>query len=93
MSAARHLRPAPEPAEILAAEIDDICAQIDRRTGKPPGTALRGCYFWHWPPGGHDADVLARLHAEAVAMLTDLCTDTAESLPSDPPPHPTKGNP
>ena len=79
MNAARHLRPAPEPAEILAAEIDAICAQIDRRNGKPAGTALRGIFFWLWPPGDQSAEVLARLHADAVAMLADLCTDTAES--------------
>lgn len=73
---ARHLY-TPDPAEVLTAEIHAIAAQIDTRIGKPPGTALRGIYFWHWPPGSQSADVLTQLHADAVTMLAALVTATA----------------
>ena len=77
MNAARHLRIAPHPAEILRAEITALCAQVDLRLGNPPGTAERGIYFWHWPPDSvTDPAVLARLHADAVALLFDTVHPT-----------------
>lgn len=72
MSAARHLHVAPTDAEVLADEIAAICDQIDRRLGNPPDTAEAGLYFWLWPPGDLDTDVLAALHADAVAYLHTL---------------------
>lgn len=69
---ARRLRTAPSAAEILAADIQEICAQIDRRLGNPPGTAARGCYWHLWPPGGHSTDVLTALHRDALRFLLDL---------------------
>ncbi|MDQ1245788.1 MAG: hypothetical protein QG597_155 [Actinomycetota bacterium] len=72
MSAARHLHIAPSAAEVLADEISAICEQIDRRLGNPPDTAEAGLYFWYWPPGDLDADVLAALHADAVDFLHTL---------------------
>ncbi|MCB1290350.1 hypothetical protein [Mycolicibacterium sp.] len=65
-----HLRIAPEPSEILRAEITELAAQIDRRLGNPPGTAERGIYFWYWPRVD-DLDVLTALHADAARFLLD----------------------
>ena len=69
-----HLRIAPEPSEILRAEITELAAQIDRRLGNPPGTAERAIYFWFWPRVD-DLDVLTRLHADAVGFLAAALTD------------------
>lgn len=77
MSAARHLRTAPTEAETLADEIAEVCRQIDRRTGAPPGTALRGLYWHLWPPADQPAEVLTQLHADAVAYLHDIATKAA----------------
>lgn len=61
---------APTHAQILTAETLAVCAQIDRRLGNQPGTAARGCWFWHWPPEPHQSvELLAALHADAVAFL------------------------
>ena len=65
-----HLRIAPEPSEILRAEITELAAQIDRRLGNPPGTAERAIYFWFWPRVD-DLDVLTALHADAARFLLD----------------------
>ncbi|HOB50963.1 MAG TPA: hypothetical protein PKK01_16880 [Mycobacterium sp.] len=81
MSAARRLRIAPTAAEVLADEISAICEQIDRRLGNPPGTAEAGLYFWLWPPGDLDADVLTALHADAVTFLLDLTTNPKGTAP------------
>ena len=79
MSAARHLRVAPDPAEFLRADITAVCLQIDRRLGNPPGTAERGTYFWLWPPEDVSSlDVLTRLHTDAVTFLHTLITDHTE---------------
>jgi hypothetical protein len=73
MTAARRPRVAPTPAEFLRTDITDICAQIDRRLGNPPGTAEHGLYFWWWPPGGVDSlDVLQALHTDALRFLLNL---------------------
>lgn len=75
MSAARHLRMAPSPEDVLRLEIAEVCAQIDLRLGNPPGTAARGIYFWFWPPGSVTSPtVLTRLHADAVVLLFDIVT-------------------
>jgi len=79
VSAARRLHVAPSPDEILRVDIAAICAQIDMRLGNPPGTAERGTYFWHWPPhDGMDLEVLARLHADAAALLFTITNPTPE---------------
>lgn len=73
MSAARHLRVAP--SELLAGEIHEVCAQIDRRLGNPPGLAEHAVWFWFGPPGPHlSDDVLTALHADAVEFLHALTT-------------------
>lgn len=46
-----------------------------------PGTAEAGLYFWLWPPGDLDADVLTALHADAVAYLLDLTTNPKGTAP------------
>ena len=75
MTAARHLHVVPSEAELLAADIRNICQQIDRRLGNRPGTAARGTYFWLWPPDPlPDVSVLTRLHADAVKFLHTLIT-------------------
>ena len=76
VTAARHLAIAPTEAELLADEIRAVCHQIDRRLDNRPGTAERGIYFWLWPPADLDADVLAKLHADAVAFLHAHTTET-----------------
>jgi hypothetical protein len=71
----QHLRPASAEADTLREEIDDIAAQLDRRHGDPPGTAVRAIFLWLWPPEDcHAADVLAALHAEAVGFLHSVVT-------------------
>lgn len=66
MSAARRPRIAPSDAEVLADEIAELAAQIDRRLGNPPGTAERGCYFHYWPLDDElPCEVLSALHADA----------------------------
>lgn len=77
MTAARHLHRAPTEAEVLTDEIAEVCRQIDRRTGAPPGTALRGLYWHLWPPADQPAEVLTQLHADAVAYLRDITTPPA----------------
>lgn len=86
MSAARRLRIAPEPGEVLRAEISDICAQIDRRLGSPPRTAERAIWFWYWPPDSTTTTaVLTRLHADAVGTL-HLITAAGPQYSLDTPP-------
>ena len=75
MNTARHLRIAPSDAEVLADEISELCAQIDRRLGNPPGTAENGIYFWLGPPGWQSTKVLAALHRDALTFLLHLITD------------------
>lgn len=65
---------APTEAEILTDEIRAVCHQIDRRLDNRPGTAERGLYFWLWPPADLDADVLTRLHADAIEFLHNITT-------------------
>lgn len=77
MTAARHLRTAPTEAEVLTHEIAEICRQVDRRTGAPPGTALRGLYWHLWPSADQPAEVLTQLLADAVACLHDIATTPA----------------
>ena len=63
----------PKPAAVLEAEIDAVCRQIDRRTGAPPGTAVRAVYWHYWPPQpGTCVEVLTRLHADAAQFLAAL---------------------
>lgn len=69
MTAARHLSIAPSPAELLAADIREMCQQIDRRLGNRPGTAERGLWFWLWPPERPEPDVVARMHSDAAEFL------------------------
>lgn len=80
MSAARRLRIAPTAAEVLADEISELAAQIDRRLANRPGTAEQAIYFWHGPPGWQGVDLLTRLHADAVALLAQIVNhpDTKE---------------
>ena len=69
----RHLAVAPDPADVLRADIRAICRQVDVRLGNPPGTAERGLYFHLWPPQGvTNVDVLVELHRDAVKFLCDL---------------------
>lgn len=79
MSAARHLRAAPDPAVILREDIRELCRQIDMRLGHRPGTAERGCFFWYWPPDEiTDPVVLARLHADAATFLATITAEAAQ---------------
>lgn len=67
------LRLAVDPALLLRQDITAVCAQIDRRTGNPVGTAERGTYYWLWPPADVvSLDVLRSLHRDAVDMLHDI---------------------
>ena len=78
MTAAKRHCAAPDPAAVLHAEIDAVCRQIDRRTGAPPGTALKATYLHWWPPEPGDCvEVLARLHHDAAVMLADLTREVA----------------
>jgi hypothetical protein len=80
-AAKRHLRAAPDPAEVLRHEIAEICAQIDVRLGSRAGTAERGTYFWYWPPRDITSiKVLTRLHADAVRFLVDVMDRQREEL-------------
>lgn len=75
---ARQQRTAPDPREALADEIAELCTQIDRRLGNRRGTAERGIYFWLYPRGARLAcEVLAALHADALAYLHDITTTPA----------------
>jgi hypothetical protein len=66
----QHLHPATAEVDTLRAEIEQVAAQLDRRHGDPPDTALRAIYLWLWPPQDcRSAEVLAALHAEAVGFL------------------------
>jgi hypothetical protein len=70
--AARHLAVAPSVEDVLRDEIAELAAQIDRRTGAPPGCAASGIYFWHWPGDTTSADTLVALHADAAGFLHEL---------------------
>lgn len=82
MTAARRLHLAPTESEVLADEIAEVCAQIDRRLGNPRGTAERGCYAHLWPLDMELAcAVLTALHADAVEFLHTLTAATERTQP------------
>jgi hypothetical protein len=59
-----------ELADRLRADIDCIATELDRRYHNAPGTALRGNYFWHWPPSPtHSVEMLRALHTDACRLL------------------------
>lgn len=75
MTAAKRHSAEPKLADTLKVEIAALCKQIDARTGAPPGSALRGIYFWLWPAtDNHSVEVLTSLHADAVRVLAALTT-------------------
>jgi hypothetical protein len=53
----------------LITAIGKIAEQIDHLTGAPPGSAIRGIYFWFWPAADCDLDTLQALHRDALELL------------------------
>jgi hypothetical protein len=57
-------------ADELKAGIAAAAAKLDARYGNPPGVALRGIYFWFYPPEDVTGiDVLENLHADAIRFV------------------------
>lgn len=61
--------------EHLRAKIEILATTLDHLNKTPPGTALRGIYFWHWPGDQCGPATLQALYLDAATMVRDALAD------------------